>query len=179
MGARRWTSAAAAVFTILIVGCGATGTAGNTTVPDESNATEDARSADSSGPSWCRPAIDDLVSAGLVAVDDGVGSALTGQPTYLVDACYWSEASIFLGRQPSRGNVDYHESEDNAIGPWRRVPAVGEQAVRSVGVGWVFWIRDGHEYVIGTGGYYCFKHKDCKAELVDAARLVDQRLTGN
>lgn len=128
--------------------------------------------------SWCRPAIDDLLAAGLEAADDGVGSEMTGQPIYLVDACFWSGASIFLGRQPARDNLDHHRTEDEMIGPWRDVPGLGEQALRSVGVGWVFWIRDGHEYAVGTTGDYCYKHTDCKAELVDAAMLIDQHRTG-
>ena len=133
---------------------------------------------DSSGlnPSWCRSAIEDLIAAGLEAVDDGVGSQRTGQPAYAVDACYWSSTALFVGRQVSQGSLDYHRTEDEAIGPWKDLPGLGEAAVVSAGVGWVFWIRDGREYAIGADGEYCFKHKECKLELRAAAKLIDQRL---
>jgi hypothetical protein len=129
-------------------------------------------------PSWCRAAIDDLIAAGLEAVDDGVGSQRTGQPAYAVDACYWSATALFVGRQLSQGSLDYHRTEDEMIGPWKDLPGLGESALVSVGVGWVFWIRDGREYAIGADGDYCYKHKECKSELSAAAKLIDQRLAG-
>jgi hypothetical protein len=45
------------------------------------------------------------------------------------------------------------------IGPWKDLPGLGETAITSTGVGWVFWIRDGNEYAIGADGDYCYKHK--------------------
>jgi hypothetical protein len=192
MGAMRGALAATAAMAVLAVGC-ATSSGGDAGVPGdgsvvtavtqatlESNATVGALSGDTAAydTSWCHPAIADLLAAGLDAVNDGVGSEMTGQPIYLVDACFWSDASIFLGRQPAGDNLDHHRTEDEMIGPWKELPGLGEQALRSVDVGWVFWIRDEHEYAIGTTGDYCYKHADCKAELVDAAKLIDQHLTG-
>jgi hypothetical protein len=190
MGGSRGMLPVMVTLTIVAIGCGGDTNAGVTAsqapgseatvlssaIPEPSSNGDSDDGSHQPNPSWCRPAIDDLIAAGLEAVDDGVRSQLTGQPAYAVDACYWSAAGLFVGRQLSRGSLDYHRSEDEMIGPWKDLPGLGEGALASTDVGWVFWIRDGNEYAIGSDGRYCFRHKQCKPELIAAAKLIDQRL---
>ena len=192
MSASRGMVQVMVTLAIITVGCGGDSNAGVTASPATAveatvvssaiaGPSSSGRSDNGSGGlnrSWCRPAMDDMIAAGLEAVDDGVGSQRTGQPAYTVDACYRSAAALFVGRQLSPGSLDYHRTEDEMIGPWKDLPGLGEAALVSVGVGWVFWIRDGREYAIGADGDYCYKHKECKSELSAAAKLIDRRLAG-
>lgn len=164
MGATRWTLGATAIVVLAAGGCGSGGRAAVDTV-----ASVDSVSANGGAqyPSWCRPMIDDLKSARLDPVDDGIGTGSSGQPAYQLDACYWSGGNLFVGRQ------------DGTIGPWKKLAGVGDQALASAHVAWVFWIRNDHEYVVGASGDYCHEHDDCRAQIARAAQLIDHRLAGS